>query len=218
MMCRRRAAELRHRKARAVQDPTVRACDARFPMTATGEVCKVEMRERLVQLLGLGPPPPPNTPGAAERGRRHGCCRTREGAMLVDNCGGLWIAIGQLAVPARCSRHGDTLGARRLGSTVSRLERGGHGGADPGPVAGTKISAHLPGCVRAGGTAIDPRGAVPGRGTHPAYRRSDHRQVSRHTARVAIGADRRPRRSRRRAPYPGVPPSRSGFAPVRGPG
>ena len=34
------------------------------------------------------------------------------GSMLVDNCGGLWTAIGQLAVPARCSRHGDTLGAR----------------------------------------------------------------------------------------------------------
>src|SRR5918998_4735181 len=109
---------------------------------------------------------------------RHGClllsgrhldsdkhpCRPRKvrcaGSMLVDNCSDLWIAIGQLAVPARRFWHGDTLGVRRPGWTVSWLGSGGDGDTNSGPVARTTISAHLPGCLRASGAAIDPRGAV----------------------------------------------------------
>src|SRR5918997_1924763 len=66
-----------------------------------------------------------------------------EGAMRwLDACGqlsDLWIAIGQLAVPARRFWHGDTLGVRRPGWTVSWLGSGGDGDTDSGPVARTTI-------------------------------------------------------------------------------
>jgi AMP-binding enzyme len=71
-----------------------------FPMTVTGKVRKVEMRERSVQLPGWAPSPPPSTPDPAEPGRRHGCLSARHGKRPQPKHGGRSLVKG--AAPVRC--------------------------------------------------------------------------------------------------------------------
>ncbi len=47
------AARVRHRQARALQDPALRLVVDEFPMTVTGKIRKVEMREESARRLGL---------------------------------------------------------------------------------------------------------------------------------------------------------------------